>query len=86
MPYRKGSRNMITSYIVTTRRPLSTQYNQEKREDTTGPKRLNNKEEIDQERYRLEELVQKLVEEIKKKLIWELSNSTKIGARLSQCF
>ncbi|CAG8853395.1 30437_t:CDS:2, partial [Gigaspora margarita] len=42
--------------------------------------RLNNKEEIDQERHRLKELVQRLVEEIKEKLIWELLNSTKIEA------
>ncbi|CAG8678266.1 35229_t:CDS:2 [Gigaspora margarita] len=31
--------------------------------------RLNNKEEINQERHRLEELAQRLVEEIKEKLI-----------------
>ncbi|KAF0534299.1 hypothetical protein F8M41_010039 [Gigaspora margarita] len=47
--------------------------------------RLNNKEEINQERHRLEELAQRLVEEIKEKLIWKLSNSMKIGAELSQC-
>ncbi|CAG8751142.1 36061_t:CDS:2, partial [Gigaspora margarita] len=46
--------------------------------------RVNNKEEINQERHRLEELAQRLVEKIKEKLIWELSNSTKIGAGLSQ--
>ncbi|CAG8837742.1 39577_t:CDS:2, partial [Gigaspora margarita] len=28
MPYRKGSENMIISHVVTTRRPLATQYNQ----------------------------------------------------------
>ncbi|CAG8823071.1 11838_t:CDS:1, partial [Gigaspora margarita] len=49
-------------------------------------KRLNNKEEIVQKRYRLEELAQRLVEEIEEKLIWELSNSMKIGAGLSQHF
>ncbi|CAG8596096.1 21888_t:CDS:2 [Gigaspora margarita] len=39
-------------------------------EDEKAPdKRLNNKEEIDQERHRLEELAQRLVKEIKEKLI-----------------
>ncbi|CAG8827257.1 45175_t:CDS:2, partial [Gigaspora margarita] len=46
-----------------------------------GPnERLNNKEKIDQERHKLEELAQRLVEKIKEKLIWGFSNSTKIGA------
>ncbi|CAG8806571.1 40753_t:CDS:2, partial [Gigaspora margarita] len=74
LPYRKDKGNIITSHIVTTRRPLVTQYNWAPNE------RLNNKEKIDQKRHRLEELAQRLVEEIKEKLIWKLSNSTKIGA------
>ncbi|CAG8832289.1 32794_t:CDS:2, partial [Gigaspora margarita] len=106
MPYRKGSENMITLHVVTTRRPSATQYNQVSRvekdnhnrrewqkEKETRKKertiqapneRVNNKEEIDQKRHRLKELAQRLVEKIKEKLIWELSNSTKIEAGLSQ--
>ncbi|CAG8716988.1 31670_t:CDS:2, partial [Gigaspora margarita] len=66
IPYRKGNKNIITLCIVTTRRPSVIQYNQVPQAPN---KRLKNKEKIDQERHRLEELVQRLVEEIKEKLI-----------------
>ncbi|CAG8830264.1 1446_t:CDS:2, partial [Gigaspora margarita] len=70
--YQKKTRSKLGS--TTKKWSVSKNYSREK---------LNNKEEIYQERHRLEELVQRLVEEIKEKLIWELLNNMKIGAGYS---
>ncbi|CAG8714880.1 42012_t:CDS:2 [Gigaspora margarita] len=76
MPYRKAEKENHNR-----REWQKEKETRKKKKIPRGPnERLNNKEEIDQERQRLEELAQRLVEEIKEKLIWELSNSMKIGA------